>query len=164
MNDALAESEIVGDWHTRVEPQFICPGGPMPDDECDCGFVGRWDYRQVYTWLDVPGHRRSARMIRRDMADGWPARPKDEGYWCVAGYDERCPGCGDMERFDSDANQVAVLISAEGRRRRAEILRDHAAKLDAQTGWTPDDPFDAALAMPLPQPGGLRLVSDSAGD
>jgi hypothetical protein len=30
----------------------------------------------------------------------------DGGWWVINGYDERCPQCGDLERFDGDANLV----------------------------------------------------------
>lgn len=163
MNATLEESEIVGEWHTREPVTFMCPGGPLPDDECDCGFVGRWDYRHVHTWLERPGMKRNDEIIRRDMALGWPHRPNDEGYWCIAGYDERCPGCGDMERFDMDAERIAVHVSTDGRRRRAEILRQKASEIEGGSSWQADDPADAALAHPLPIESFPRLRAVDVG-
>lgn len=49
---------------------------PPPPDECDCGHVGRWD-------------------VRLRLVDGQ-----------LAGSEERCPGCGDVEIFDPDGRLV----------------------------------------------------------
>jgi hypothetical protein len=55
----------------------ICPKAQTAPDLCDCGFLGVWEHR----WVCVGN--------------------------VIAGWDERCPGCGDIERFDMDANRVA---------------------------------------------------------
>lgn len=105
MSEALAESDVTGDWRPAV--RVICPRARSEPEPCDCGFVGDWEHRWVYVWHDVPGHRRGDRAIRRDIAKGFPARANDEGWWVADGFDERCPQCGDIERFDNDANRVA---------------------------------------------------------
>src|SRR5512139_1814442 len=102
----LAGSDVVGSW----EPPFRNLCRPTPPEPCDCGFVGRWDRRWVYTWYHKAGHQRGDKAIRRDIARGLPARAHDEGWWVIDGWDERCPGCGDIDRFDHDANLVGRLV------------------------------------------------------
>lgn len=109
----------VGDWHSPLGPVFMCPSpGFVAPEPCECGFVGEWEWRHWYVWADDPGHRRSARACQRDAARGWPPRPHDEGWWCIGGSDERCPGCGDVERFDL-ADHALVATGAE----RPAVLR-----------------------------------------
>lgn len=108
---------------------FICGPGAADasiPEPCDCGFVGWWQYRFLYDWHAEPGHRRTDEAIRRDLAKGLPARARDEGWWVIAGSEERCPGCGDIERFDRDHNLIEAEINEVGKRRRAEALRRNA--------------------------------------
>ena len=95
----------VSPWSTdTLHP--ICPKMHVPPAPCDCGFVGDWDHRWWYYWHEAPGRQRGDRQIRRDIARGLPPRHGDEGWWCIGGYDERCPDCGDIERFDWQGNEL----------------------------------------------------------
>ena len=100
----LASSDVTDqEWSAAF--RNLC--NPSPPELCDCGYLGAWERRTVYVWGNHPGYRRGDKAIRRDIARGLPARPNDEGWWCMAGWDERCPECGDIERFDEDGNVVA---------------------------------------------------------
>ncbi len=105
----LASSDVTGEWGPPLQV-FICPPGPADPDPCDCGFVGEWERRAVWVWVDHPGHRRGDKAIRRDLARGFPARAGEEGWWALGGFDERCPGCGDIERFDEEGHRVAQFV------------------------------------------------------
>lgn len=120
----LVASTVTGEWTEPIVQ--LCK--PTPPEPCDCGFAGHWLYRKVMTWEAQPGHKRSDRAIRADIERKWPPRPNDEGWWCTTGFDERCPGCGDIERFDLEGAEVArfaeqakVVIFLDARRRRAGI-------------------------------------------
>lgn len=147
----LAESQVVeGEWKGGTDgPTFMCPGGPLEDDVCDdCGYIGRWEHRAVMTWYPMPGMARGPASVARDLAKGWPPRPDDEGYWCMAGHDERCPGCGDIERLDFDRNVVSVKLSPSGRSKRAVVLREKADALETGAWLNPDDESVARFVDP----------------
>lgn len=120
---AVEASEVVApEW--EMWPGPICPKAQVEPVLCDCGHLGAWERRWVYIWHDVPGHARGDKAIRKDMARGFPPRPHDEGWWIVGGWDERCPGCGDIERFDFDGEQVGrfqeqakVIVFMDARRK-----------------------------------------------
>lgn len=96
----LLTSTVVGEW--KDPARQLC--NPEPPDPCDCGFVGEWPYRWVMVWHDEPSHRAGDRMKRRWLAKGWPVL--DGGWWVIGGMDERCPGCGDIERFDMEHERI----------------------------------------------------------
>lgn len=83
MTTELAESDKVGEWKPPTR-QLCNPSDPEP---CDCGFVGEWEERMVFTWFT-------------------PVVQGRKGWWAIAGWDERCPQCGDIERFDDAGNVV----------------------------------------------------------
>jgi len=99
----LANSDVIGPWH----PPVVLVHSPIEHEQCDCGFSGEWEYRSVFTWHNVPGYRRPDWAIRADLTRGFPVRSKDGGWWIIAGWDERCPQCGDVERFDERGAVVA---------------------------------------------------------
>lgn len=103
----LVASRVVGTWSPPLRV-FICHGRrpTPPPDLCDCGYEGEWENRPVFTWVPEPGLRRTDTTVRHDLAQGLPARSGDQGRWVVAGRDERCPECGDIERFDLDGELV----------------------------------------------------------
>jgi len=109
-HDDLPTSDVTGPWSMWARP--ICSKWLDEPDPCDCGHTGEWERRFVLVWCHQPGHHRPDRQIREDMAKGWPGRPRDEGWWVMDGWDERCPSCGDIERFDMEA--------IEGRRFRVQ--------------------------------------------
>lgn len=100
----LAGSRVVGEWHASG-PMFICPGGMVDPEECDCGYKGEWDFRSVLTWCVDPGFHRPTWLDHKDTARGWPIISPD-GWWVISGWDEKCPVCGDIERFDGEGNEV----------------------------------------------------------
>jgi hypothetical protein len=104
-NEDLIASSVVGPWEPVVTP--MCPKAQTDPVLCDCGFLGAWEHRWVSVWNLAPGFTRGDRVCRRDIEEGRPVRSDDEGWWVIGGFDERCPGCGDIERFDMDANRVA---------------------------------------------------------
>lgn len=123
-------------WREFEGHPFICGEdgcATFEPDECDCGYVGDWQWRMLYRWFDQPGHCRRDEFIRRDMAIGLPGRPRDEGWWVLAGWEERCPGCGDIERLDAGRNIIEVEINDVGKRRRAAALRRNADLLEQAT-------------------------------
>lgn len=105
----LETSNAVGEWH-QEGVVFMCPGGPVESDECDCGYKAPWEYRSVLVWHVEPGYQRSAHSDHRDTAQGRPPLSRD-GWWVIAGWDERCPNCGDIERFDHDGTLVRRFTS-----------------------------------------------------
>lgn len=114
-NAAVEISDVVGQWKEPIGgTTFICPGGRDQPDPCGCAYVGYWHHRWVYTWQ--PGKTRTDRMIRRDLRRGLPAQAGNPGCWVVAGYDERCPNCGDIERFNLEADFLGGYVE------RAKIL------------------------------------------
>lgn len=98
---ALVDSEVVGPWKPPMS--VICEKAHVEPDPCDCGFEGDWEWRMVFVWHDQPGHVRGDKAVRRDIERGLPPCFGEEGWWVVGGVDERCPGCGDIERFDVEA-------------------------------------------------------------
>ena len=121
----LADSKVTAaTWDARPAPSPICPKMQVDPSPCDCGFLGEWHRRWVYIWNAVPGHKRTDRAIRAAIARGLPPRPGDNGWWVIGGWDERCPGCGDIERFDMAGTEVArfaeqakVIVFMDARRR-----------------------------------------------
>jgi hypothetical protein len=111
MQQRLEDVELIGStivtsvWTPPIVV-FVCPRPTGSPEGCECGYVGPWETRSVFTWQTEPGHRRSDDTIRRDLARGLPARSGDEGWWVTAGHDERCPGCGDIERLDPTGRKV----------------------------------------------------------
>lgn len=104
-HDDLVGSEVVFPWSpTGLRP--VCPKWLDEPDPCDCGFLGDWERRWVMVWCHKPGHRRLPARVAEDVARGWPGRAGEDGWWGMDGWDERCPGCGDIERFDMDGNEV----------------------------------------------------------
>jgi hypothetical protein len=79
---------------------FVCPPATEPPPMCDCGFVGRWQHRPWLEW-----HENSETVSARKAREG-TMRPFLPGWWVIGGIEERCPGCGDIERFDSDHNLI----------------------------------------------------------
>lgn len=84
----------VGEWSQPFDRVFICGGDSYEPEPCDCGFTGHWEHRWVYGWTTYTRKAKSyadASVFQRG------------GHKVMIGYDERCPGCGDIERFDSDS-------------------------------------------------------------
>jgi hypothetical protein len=107
---AVTDDMQVGEWAPPMAV-FLCPPPSHEEpDVCDCGHEGAWEWRSVWGWHEESGHRRKDRTIRRDIARGFPSRTHDEGWWVIAGRDERCPQCGDIERFDTEGNRVAEFV------------------------------------------------------
>ena len=119
-DEELIASQCVDGWKPGLV--VICARASQAPDPCDCGFIGEWERRSVFVW--APSKRvRSDRLIRRDRALGWPPRSSEPGGYMMAGYDERCPGCGDVERFTLQGEQVSrfaeqakVLVSLAAHR------------------------------------------------
>lgn len=95
----------VDDWTPRVAP--LCPKAQEDPEPCDCGHEGEWEHRWVYVWHKPKRTRGS-----------YGAAAKANGWKVIAGFDERCPGCHDVERFDLNAE----LLGHE-RGRLAEVVR-----------------------------------------
>lgn len=156
--DELMASDVVGDWQTPDGVVFMCPGGPVPPDECDCGYVGNWESRWVYVWYEHPGHSRHARndeAILRDVREGRPPRPDDEGWWVMGGRDQRCPACGDVERYDNEGECVAVNLNRAGRIKRASQLREFAEAMEHEAWRTPqqvDQPASGSHSSSIDRP------------
>ena len=108
----LAGSTVTTDWHEPVRQ--LC--NPTPPEPCDCGFAGDWEYRFVMVWHDGP-RKATDKTVRGWLAKGWPYR-NAPGSWVIGGYDERCPQCGDIERFDLDTFERVRCFDE-----RAEIVR-----------------------------------------
>jgi hypothetical protein len=91
-----------------VDPDRPLP--PEPSEACDCGYVGQWDHRPWFAWHDETAKERKA----RERA-GHAAKPGN-GQWFMAGWEERCPGCGDIERFNVGGEMI------ERRQEKARVL------------------------------------------
>lgn len=66
-------TRTVGEWEDPVRP--LCPRFHV-SDPCDCGYDGDWQRRWIYDKLPC-------------------------GHTTLTGYDEKCPSCGDIERFST---------------------------------------------------------------
>lgn len=103
------------EWHPGAH-MFICstefddPLPFVPPEPCDCGYVGQWEQRPWFAWHDETEKERK----ERERA-GHAARP-GSGSWFIGGFEERCPGCGDIERFDEDGEMI------ERRQDKARVL------------------------------------------
>lgn len=111
----------VGEWEHRALPS--CPQTRGEPDGCGCGHVGRWETRWLLApsvsdieYVRLPSGRRYA---RRSPA---PA----ERHLVVVGQDERCPGCGDIERF-----RLADYAYAGARAEFATVLLGSRHRTDA---------------------------------
>jgi len=93
-------------WHRMPVP--LCPKAQHEPDPCDCGYVGAWVVRHwkerqrcepTYALLfdNAPGE-----VVRR-CAD---CKAGGDGHDLYAGWEERCPRCGDVERFRWDGTLV----------------------------------------------------------
>lgn len=143
-----------GEWHEPMGPMWFCPGGMKEPEPCDdCGFVGEWEWRPLVMWHDLPGHRRSERIIMRDVKWGLPPRRDGEGWYVWSGREERCPGCGDVEQFDTDGELIGVELSRKGRIKRAAALRKRAEALEHSAWLSPSTltEIDAAASCSLPE-------------
>lgn len=93
-------------WHRKPVP--LCPAVRSEPDPCDCGYVGDWVMRfwkslqpcpPTSAWIDSQGEK----VIARRCAD---CKRGGEGHLLIAGWEERCPRCGDVERFTMDGELV----------------------------------------------------------
>lgn len=116
-----AQVHSVDHWGPPT-PQLVCPAVRDEPEPCSCGFVGRWEHRWVYTWHVPTRWPRSASEAART-----------EGWKVLAGYDERCPGCGDVERFDLTANRVATFVEQAQVVRFMGAYRSRASTGEEQT-------------------------------
>lgn len=100
-----------GQWREKVRP--LCPAAQSPTDVCDCGFEGNWHMRWWTELRPCPPTRavlgtddRPGEVVRRchDCKRGGP------GHDVIAGWEERCPRCGDIERFDMDTGELVASI------------------------------------------------------
>lgn len=98
------EVHEVGDWEPELH--VLCPAARPDPEPCDCGYLGGWERRWVFRWYTS---RRKPRSFTEAASNG---------YKVLAGFDERCPGCHDVERFDLDANHLG-----SERGRLAEVVR-----------------------------------------
>lgn len=102
--DELIASDVVSEWKPAMNS--LCPKSHVAPVLCDCGFLGDWEYRWVYVWFSGSGTVRGDKACRRDIERGFPPRFGESGWWVIGGWDERCPQCGDVERFDYNADVV----------------------------------------------------------
>jgi hypothetical protein len=110
LSRTLSDGPPEREW-SEGQAVFICPPPKDADpNPCDCGNCGRWEYRPWFVWHDETDDQRRKRERR-----GHVALP-GHGSWVIAGYEERCPGCGDIERFDEDGHLV------ERRQEQARVL------------------------------------------
>lgn len=116
MTTAEIETVTPGPWEMPVKV-FLCPPPAQLElpDPCDCGYDGEWERRWVYEWHSEPGYRLNDRTARQNLRRGLPCR--DGGWWVIEGWEERCRGCGDIERFGMEANLVGRRVE------RAEVVR-----------------------------------------
>lgn len=62
-----------------------------------------------------PEHDETEKERKERQRAGHAARPGN-GSWLIGGFEERCPGCGDIERFDEDGEMI------ERRQDKARVL------------------------------------------
>lgn len=92
----------------RRKPAPLCPAARSEPDPCDCGYVGDWVIRFWKAMQPCP-----PTSARRD-ADGQvrverrcdECKRGGDGHFLYAGWEERCPRCGDEERFTFDGELV----------------------------------------------------------
>ena len=97
-----------GEWREQIRP--LCPSASARADlgPCDCGYEGDWLYRPWSHVQPCPptwGYRTlegAARVVGR-CAD---CKRGGTGHETLAGFEEKCPRCGDIERFDLDGELV----------------------------------------------------------
>lgn len=92
----------------RRTPQRLCPAARATPDPCDCGYVGAWAMRMWKDHLPCPpttAYRDpdGAVQVERPCQD---CRNGGPGHLRYAGWEERCPRCGDIERFTHDGTLV----------------------------------------------------------
>ena len=91
----------VGDWEPLLRQ--LCPKAQVDPVPCDCGYIGAWDLRSIYGWHTYDERPQSYSDAALKQVGGWKVN---------IGFDERCPGCGDIERFDNDANLCGRLVES----------------------------------------------------
>jgi len=95
-----------GRWHMKPVP--LCPKARAEPDPCDCGYVGPWLTRN---WQELQRCERVYAIVS-EHHPGQVIRPCDEckaggdGHMVYAGWEERCPVCGDEEQFRWDGTLV----------------------------------------------------------
>ncbi len=90
------------------EPKLVSLCNPEPPEPCDCGYVGEWEFRPWFRWHDYNPTAKERREAKRVLPVGW---------WIIGGFEERCPGCGDIERFDEFSNLIESTCE------RADVIR-----------------------------------------
>lgn len=94
-------------WHRK--PVLLCPAARSEPGPCDCGYVGVWVQRFWKslqpcppTWATLGTDDQPGEVVRRcdDCKAG------GEGHLLFAGWEDKCPRCGDVERFTFDGELV----------------------------------------------------------
>jgi len=114
------------EWRPKLRP--LCPAAQPEPDVCDCGYEGEWLMRHwtelqrcppTYAELGSGSGRGFVVKQCHDCKRGGP------GHDLIAGWEERCPRCGDVERFQWDG----TLVEA---RRNPQWLGSRSHDLTAQ--------------------------------
>ena len=87
----------------------LCPASREEPAPCDCGYVGPWLMRFWKKLQPCPPtsaywHEDGGSVLVKRCAD---CKSGGDGHLLYAGWEERCPRCGDVERFTFDGALVA---------------------------------------------------------
>lgn len=100
----------------RAKPTILCPASRPEPDVCDCGYEGPWHMRfwthlqpcpPTYASIGPDGTKELHRRCASCKNGG-------TGHDLIAGWEERCPSCGDIERFTMDGELVAAIRNPDG--------------------------------------------------
>lgn len=102
------------EWHDKV--RALCHRAQVPVDVCDCGYVGDWQQRwwtelqRCTTFGEFTEPGRPYRLHSRCAE----CRAGGPGHDRIAGWEDRCPRCGDVERFRWDGTLVSATRNPDG--------------------------------------------------
>lgn len=96
----------------RKPPRPLCPRAQSEPDPCDCGYVGEWLVRH---WTELVPCGPTHGVTSREPGKSYVVRPCPDcrrggpGHEQIAGWEEMCPRCGDVERFRWDGTLVDAI-------------------------------------------------------
>jgi len=107
-------------WRPKVRP--LCPKAQPDPDVCDCGSEHPWLMRW---WSELtpcePTYGIPGLGIVKRCDD---CKRGGAGHMVVAGWEERCQRCGDVERFRMDGTLVAAVRNPDWQGSRSHDLTE----------------------------------------